>query len=262
MNRPSAVLVFVCLLLVVIPLVVHAEPPKCILEVTPLSGTAPLTITASEISGDKEIVDWQFNFGDGSNPVVKSPVVEHTYTAPGEYTVWLGVVNEKGEESTDTVLVTVTAPELKQPDENTTTKVVWEGTRTISDAITASVLTKDTAIVLKEETNKVMAAVHFPYNVTKPEAKTTFRIVKYKCDDKMGICGYWIEATRDGKEIYTNSPIWISPPPYQVVVSESFDEKTNEITTTLKEDPKAAVEATLQRYVEMQPLGKAVSYER
>jgi membrane peptidoglycan carboxypeptidase len=78
----------------------------------------------------------------------------------------------------------------------------------------------------------------------------------------MGICGYWIEATRNGKEVYTNSPIWISPPPYEVVVSESLDEKANELTITIKESPKEAVEEILQMYVDMQPLGKGVSYER
>lgn len=143
-------------------------------------------------------------------------------------------------------------------NEETTTKTVWEGTTTIKDAIAAK--TKPDAVVLKEETAKVMAVAKFPYNVTKEEAKTTFRIVKYKCDAE--ICGYWVEAYRDGKEIYTNSPIWISPPPYEVVVSEVFDEKTNELTVTVKEDPKTAVEQVLQRYIEMQPLGKAVSYER
>ena len=143
-------------------------------------------------------------------------------------------------------------------DEAPTVKVVWQGETPIQDAI--STKSVSTASILKAETDKIMKEQTYPYLIA--SGKTLLIIKKYKCDDKMGICGYWIEATRDGKEIYTNSPIWISPPPYQVVVSESFDEKTNEITTTLNEDPKAAVEATLQRYVEMQPLGKAVSYER
>jgi hypothetical protein len=103
-----------------------------------------------------------------------------------------------------------------------------------------------------------MSVQKYPYKIS----GTEITINKYKCDEKMGICGYWIKATRNGKEVYTNSPIWISPPPYEVVVSESFDEKANELTVTIKESPKEAIEEVLQMYVNMQPLGKAVSYER
>jgi hypothetical protein len=45
-------------------------------------------------------------------------------------------------------------------------------------------------------------------------------------------------------------------------VSESLDEKANELTVTIKESPKEAVEEILQMYVDRQQLGKAVSYER
>jgi PKD repeat protein len=272
MKKYLVLLLIACLL---IPMLVLAEPPKCILKADPISGAAPLTVKVSEESGDKTIVDWGYNFGDGTS-IHHSAVGEHTYSKTGEFTLTLTVVNEKGEEATDKATIVVTEKATPTPtatptatptpkptmNETTTVKVVYEGTRTISDAITASAATKDTAIVLKEETEKVMSAVSFPYNVTKAESQTTFKILKYRCDEKMGICGYWVEAWRDGKEVYTNSPIWISPPPYEVVVSESFDEKTNEITAIVKEDPKLALEQTLQRYVEMQPLGKAVSYER
>lgn len=137
-------------------------------------------------------------------------------------------------------------------------KVVYEGPTPIKDAIDAKAT--DTVSILKTETDKVMKVQVFPYSIG--EGKTEIRILKYKCDNKMGICGYWIAATRDGKEVYTNSPIWISPPPYQVVVSETYDSKLDETTVTLKEDPKAAVESVLRQYVDRQPIGKAVSYER
>ncbi|MCK9593589.1 MAG: PKD domain-containing protein [Methanoregula sp.] len=264
-------LVLLLITSLVIPVLVLAEPPKCILKADPVSGSAPLTVKVSEVSRDKTIVDWGYNFGDGTS-IHHSAVGEHTYSKTGEFVLVLTVVNDKGEEATDTTTITVspgaettptptpTATPTPKPtmNETTTVKVVYEGTRSISDAITASAATKDTAVVLKEETEKVMSAVSFPYNVTKEETKTTFRIVKYRWDEKMQVCGYWIEATRDGKEVYTNSPIWISPPPYQVTVSEVYDEKTNEVTTTIKEDPKLAVEQILQQYVDNQPLGKPI----
>jgi hypothetical protein len=161
---------------------------------------------------------------------------------------------------TPTPTATPTATPTPKPtmNETTTVKVVYQGTTTIRDALAAKAPTKDTAIVLKEETDKVMSAVSFPYNITKEETKTTFRIVKYRCDEKMQVCGYWIEAWRDGKEVATNSPIWISPPPYLISMSEVYDEKTNEKIISLKEDPKLAIEQALQDYVDTQPLGKSV----
>ncbi len=143
-------------------------------------------------------------------------------------------------------------------DKEYITKVIYQGSTAIKNAIDAK--TKSPEIVLKEETDKIMSVQKYPYSII--SGKTEIKILKYKCDNKMQMCGYWIEATRDGKGVYTNSPIWISPPPYQVLVSQSVDEKANEITVTLKEDPKLAVETILQMYVDNQPLGKAVSYER
>ena len=153
-------------------------------------------------------------------------------------------------------------------NETTTVKVVYEGLTPIKDSLTSPSKTSSDAVILKAATESVMSKVSYPYNVTKAETQTTFKIFKYRCDEKMGICGYWIEAWRDGKEVYTNSPIWISPPPHEVFVSEStkiiseteFD-KVIEKTVTIKEDPKLALEITLQQYVDRQPLGKAVSYE-
>jgi hypothetical protein len=139
-----------------------------------------------------------------------------------------------------------------------TTKVVYQGIPVIKNLIDAK--SKSPEIILKEETDKIMSTQKYPYSII--SGTTEIKVIKYKCDTKNGICGYWIEVTRDRKEIYTDSPIWISPPPYEVVVSEYFDEKTNELTVTVKEDPKLAVEMILQMYVDNQPLGKAVSYER
>jgi hypothetical protein len=148
------------------------------------------------------------------------------------------------------VIPLVFAENLLEEEIGIPIKIIYQGSTLLKDANSIN--------VLKEETNKVMALQKYPYKIS----GTEIIINKYKCDEKMGICGYWIEATRNGKEVYTNSPIWISPPPYEVVVSESLDEKANELTVTIKESPKEAVEKILQMYVDMQPLGKAVSYER
>jgi hypothetical protein len=139
-----------------------------------------------------------------------------------------------------------------------TVKIIYQGSTPIKNAIDAKSKSSDS--ILKEETDKIMKDQKYPYSLV--SGKTEIKIIKYTCDQKMGICGYWIQATRDGREVYTNSPIWISPPPYEVVVSKSLDSKNNELTVTIKEDPKGAVEQVLQGYVDRQPLGTAVSYER
>lgn len=131
--------------------------------------------------------------------------------------------------------------------------IVHQGSKAISDSLSAK-SEAEKPVLLATATKNVLKDVKYPYT------KSEITILKYKCD--ADICGYWISATRGGREVYTNSPIWISPPPYEIVVSEIYDSKTNIQTVTVREDPKAAAEQVLQRYVDGQPLGKAVSYER
>jgi PKD repeat protein len=263
MKKYLVLLLIACL---VIPVLVLAEPPKCILKADPVSGDAPLTVKVSEESGDKTIVDWGYNFGDGTS-IHHSAVGEHTYSKTGDFTLTLTVVNEKGEESTDRVTIVVTEKATPTPtatptpkptmNETTTVRVVYQGNTTIKDSLASKAPTTSDAVILKTATESVMSKVTYPYNVTKEETKTTFRVVKYRCDEKMPVCRYWIEAWRDGKEVATNCPIVFYPAPYEAMISEAYDEKTNEVTVTLKEDPKLAVQQRIQRIVDDLPLGKA-----
>jgi len=139
------------------------------------------------------------------------------------------------------------------PGELTKFVTVWSGTKPITDS-------NPTASALKTATDTAMKKQTYPYSVIiASETGTTFKIIKYRCDTKMQICGYWIEATRAGRQVATNSPIWISPPPIVALVSEVYDDKTDTYTTTLKEDPKLAVEQILQQYCDNQPIGKPIT---
>ena len=131
----------------------------------------------------------------------------------------------------------------------------YEGSTAITDSLSTK-LTEEKSFVLASATDTVLKDEKYPYVVAGSEVT----IQKYKCGAEM--CGYWLSCTRGGKEVYTNSPVWISPPPYIIVVSEVFDSKANTQTITLKEDPKGAAERVLTSYCDKQPLGKAVSYER
>lgn len=148
-------------------------------------------------------------------------------------------------------LVFASAPTWNKETEPTV-KVVYEGGTAITDSLSTKSLAEKPAI-LTAATKTALTIVKYPYTIT----GTEITILKYRCTSET--CGYWISATRDGKEVATNSPVWISPPPYEVVVSESLDTALNEVTVTVKEDPQLAVEQTLQRYVDRQPLGKAIT---
>jgi len=68
-------------------------PPTASFTGTPTSGTAPLTVTFTDLSINAPTV-WQWNFGDGTTDTVRSPV--HIYQAPGTYTVTLTASNAGG----------------------------------------------------------------------------------------------------------------------------------------------------------------------
>lgn len=162
-----------------------------------------------------------------------------------------------------TVTKTTTAPisEIKDIVENIT--VVKTGSTAISDSLATKGTVSEKATLLSSVTKTALTLTKYPYSVEDTDISVVIEITKFRCTSEM--CGYWITATRGGQEIATNSPIWIYPPPYQVVVSEvetsstiTDSVKTVEKTITIKEDPKAAAEATLLTYASMQPLGKAV----
>jgi hypothetical protein len=74
-----------------------------------------------------------------------------------------------------------------------------------------------------------------------------------------GMCGYCIQAYRiiGGQRISvkTHSPVWISPPPFEVTISEQYLPVSNTIETTIKEDLRGAITSVIQRYADMRPLG-------
>jgi hypothetical protein len=142
-----------------------------------------------------------------------------------------------------------------EPTDKTKFVTIWSGSKPITDSLTSKSYT-DKTLILKAATDMEMSKASYPYEISK--TATSFKILKYRCDNKMQICGYWVEATRSGKTVATNSPIWISPPPVVALVSETYDEKSDTVTTTIKEDPKLAIEQILQQYVDNQPIGTPV----
>ncbi len=159
------------------------------------------------------------------------------------------------------VTKTTTAPISEITDIRENITVVKSGSTAISAALAVKSTYPEKVALLSSATKTALSTVSYPYSVN--DSSTSITIIKYRCTSEM--CGYWVTATRGGQEVATNSPIWISPPPYLVVVSEvetsskTVDSvKTVEKTVTVREDPKAAAESILLMYAGMQPLGKAV----
>jgi PKD repeat protein len=86
-------------------------PPVASLSVTPASGTAPVTVTASTAASsdvDGTIASSSINFGDGSAPVA-GPSASHIYSAAGTYAVTATVTDNLGASSSTSATVLVVA---------------------------------------------------------------------------------------------------------------------------------------------------------
>lgn len=90
--------------------VVANQPPAAALAVTPSSGMAPLTVSASTAGSsdpDGTIASVKIDFGDGY--VASTASATHQYAAVGSYTVRVTVTDDRGASSTATQTVSATA---------------------------------------------------------------------------------------------------------------------------------------------------------
>jgi PKD domain-containing protein len=89
------------------------SPPAAILHVSPVSGSAPLSVVAdasasSGVSGAR-IVSYVFDFGDGTRTGPQSSAVaNHWYDTAGEYVVTVVVTDSNGLASADVITIIIT----------------------------------------------------------------------------------------------------------------------------------------------------------
>ena len=89
-----------------------AAPPAAAFTATPTAGLAPLTVQFTDTSTGSP-TSWLWDFGDGNTSTAQNP--QHTYTAPGLYTVTLNATNEYGSDTeTKTAYITVYGPVTAQ----------------------------------------------------------------------------------------------------------------------------------------------------
>lgn len=83
-------------------------PPAADFTATPTSGTAPLSVSFTDLSTGSPTI-WSWNFGDGGTSTQQNPA--HTYASAGSYTVALTVANSTGSDTRTVVdYITVTQP--------------------------------------------------------------------------------------------------------------------------------------------------------
>ena len=94
-----------------VPVTIANLPPVAALSVTPASGIAPVTVTASTAGSsdpDGTIASTVINFGDGSASI-NAVSASHIYSAAGTYTASATVTDNLGASSTQTATVVVSA---------------------------------------------------------------------------------------------------------------------------------------------------------
>jgi len=95
-----------------------AAPPVTAFTATPTSGLAPLIVQFTDTSAGSP-TSWAWTFGDGNTSTAQNP--QHTYAAPGLYTVTLNATNEYGSDTeTKTDYITVYSPVTAQFTANVT----------------------------------------------------------------------------------------------------------------------------------------------
>ena len=86
-------------------------PPRVTARADRLSGISPCQVnfTASASGGTGTYSKWQWHLGDGNTSTLEN--LSHTYTSPGNYTVWVNVTDSRGGVGTSNLLsINVTAP--------------------------------------------------------------------------------------------------------------------------------------------------------
>lgn len=113
------------------------QAPVAVLSVSPTSGPAPLTVTASTAGSsdpDGSIASSVINFGDGS-PSVNGTTATHTYSTAGTYTVTATVTDNLGASTSKTSTVSV-VPAFTFSGSNTSATVAAGQTATYNLSVT------------------------------------------------------------------------------------------------------------------------------
>lgn len=134
------------------------SPPNAVPVITsssayPLSGPAPLTVNFSCTATDSDgsVVEYRWNFGDGTSIKTHSKSADHTFTTPGTWDVTLRVYDNDGSMAADTIEIVVTGDSQEPGNESTTTTTSVPGgvtttTTTVPDGKTTTTTTASAVV--------------------------------------------------------------------------------------------------------------------
>jgi PKD repeat protein len=110
--------------LFVIPAGNGNQPPVAVINATPTSGLAPLTVSfngGSSSDADGTIASYSWDFGDSTNAT--GVTTSHTYNSAGNYTARLTITDDDGAVSSNTVTISVSAPTPAAPSSLTASAI-------------------------------------------------------------------------------------------------------------------------------------------
>lgn len=102
-----------------IPQVTSNLPPVAIASADKTSGTAPVTVGftgSNSHDSDGSIVEYNWNFGDGTSSTLSPANPSKIYTTAGTYTATLTVVDNGGLSASSNVTITVVAAPVINPE--------------------------------------------------------------------------------------------------------------------------------------------------
>ncbi len=95
-----------------VPPVANAGPDRTV------EHGVPLLLDGSGSSDNYRVVNYSWDFGDGTSAWSWDPTIEHAWTFGGSYTLTLTVFDAAGNRATDSAVVTVSGPSAPAPSAN------------------------------------------------------------------------------------------------------------------------------------------------
>lgn len=103
---------------------IDAEPPVAVINAPKIGQVGDVFyLDAGDSSDNTGIVDYEWNLGDGSTST--GVITQHYYSAPGEYTVTLNVIDASGQMDSTTHNITIIIDEEPEEPATESNQMIW-----------------------------------------------------------------------------------------------------------------------------------------